>query len=58
LVSLVVYISFVVATLVTFWSSLIEATYLTVRPVSLNAAVRWGTRGAGQASNPSERRQG
>jgi len=54
LVSLVVYISFVVATLVTFWSSLIEATYLTVRPVSLNAA-RWGTRGAGQASNPSEK---
>ena len=38
----------VVATLVSFWSSLIEATYLTVRPVSLNAT-RSGTRGAGQA---------
>jgi len=35
----------VVATLVSFWSSLIEATYLTVRPVSLNAAARSGTRG-------------
>ena len=49
MVSLVVYISLVVATLVSFWSSLVEATYLTVRPVSLNAAARSGTKGAVQA---------
>jgi len=49
LVSLIIYISLAVATLVSFWSSLIEAAYLAVRPVSLNAAARSGTRGAGQA---------
>jgi len=49
LASFVVYISLVVAIFVSFWSSLIEATYLTVRPISLNAAARSGTRGASQA---------
>ncbi len=49
MVSIVVYTSLVVATLVSFRSSLVEVTYLTVKPVSLNAAARSGTRGAGQA---------
>lgn len=49
MVSFIVYISLVVAIFTSFWSSLIEATYLTVRPLSLNAAAKSGTRGASQA---------
>lgn len=44
-----VYLFLVAATFVSFWSSLIEATYLTVRPVSLAAASNSGSTRATKA---------
>lgn len=39
MVPIVVYISLVVAVFVSFWTSLVEATYLTLRPFSLSASI-------------------
>jgi len=49
MVELVVYIALAISTLVSFWSSLIEATYLTLRPLSLNSAVANGSSNAKHA---------
>jgi CBS domain containing-hemolysin-like protein len=43
MVELVVYVALAVSTFVSFWSSLIEATYLTLRPLSLNSSVTNGS---------------
>lgn len=44
-----VYIALVAATVVSFWSSLIEATYLTLRPFSLGPSIGNGSAGAALA---------
>jgi CBS domain containing-hemolysin-like protein len=49
LVPVVVYIALVVAVVVAFWSSLVEATYLTLRPFSLSPAIGTGSTGAAKA---------
>jgi len=49
LVELVVYVALAVAVFVSFWSSLIEATYLTLRPLSLGSEVSAGSARAAQA---------
>ncbi len=46
MVSVVVYISLVVAIFVAFWSSLVEATYLTLRPFSLSTSIGSGSTNA------------
>jgi CBS domain containing-hemolysin-like protein len=43
LVSAVVFISLLVAIFVSFWSSLVEATYLTLRPFSLSSSIGSGS---------------
>jgi len=43
LVSAVVYISLLIAIFVSFWSSLVEATYLTLRPFSLSTSIGSGS---------------
>lgn len=43
MVPLVVYISLIIATFVSFWTSLVEATYLTLRPFSLSASIGDGS---------------
>jgi CBS domain containing-hemolysin-like protein len=49
LVSVVVYTALVVAVVVAFWSSLVEATYLTLRPFSLSSSIGTGSTGAAKA---------
>ncbi len=49
MVSLVVYVSLVAAIFVAFWSSLVEATYLTLRPFSLSTSIGSGSRRASTA---------
>ncbi len=41
-----VYISLLVSTLAAFWSSIVEATYLTLRPFSLSTSIGSGSAGA------------
>jgi CBS domain containing-hemolysin-like protein len=43
MVELVVYVALGIATFVSFWSSLVEATYLTLRPLSLNSSISDGS---------------
>ncbi len=49
MVPLVVYIALVASVLVAFWSSLVEATYLTLRPFSLSASIGAGSSKANKA---------
>ena len=49
MVPTVVYISFVVAVFVAFWSSLVEATFLTLRPFSLSTSIGSGSVSASAA---------
>jgi len=49
MVSAVVYISLVIAVFVAFWSSLVEATYLTLRPFSLSSSIGNGSTSAATA---------
>ena len=49
MVAPVVYAALVVAVFVSFWSSLMEATFLTLRPLSLNSSVTNGSANARQA---------
>ena len=49
MVSPVVYISLVIAVCVSFWSSLVEATYLTLRPFSLSSSIGGGSSRAAAA---------
>ncbi len=49
MVSPVVYLSLLTATLVAFWSSLVEATYLTLRPFSLSSSIKDGSSRAAKA---------
>src|SRR5271157_2955528 len=49
MVSLLVVASLIVAAFVAFWSSLIEATYLTLRPYSLSSAISDGSSRASKA---------
>jgi len=49
LVPAVVYIALVVAVVVAFWSSLVEATYLTLRPFSLSPSIGTGSTSAAKA---------
>ncbi len=49
MVSLVVYIALFGAIFVSFWSSLVEATYLTLRPFSLNSSINGGSTRAAKA---------
>jgi len=49
LVSVIVYIALVAAVFVSFWSSLVEATYLTLRPFSLGSSISAGSPGAATA---------
>lgn len=43
MVSAIVYVSLTVAVFVSFWSSLVEATYLTLRPFSLSSSIGNGS---------------
>jgi len=43
MVSTIVYVSLIIAIFVSFWSSLVEATYLTLRPFSLGSSIRNGS---------------
>ena len=49
MVSVGVYISLVVAIVTSFWSSLVEATYLTLRPFSLSSSIGDGSTRASTA---------
>ena len=49
MVPVVVYIALVVAVIVAFWSSLVEATYLTLRPFSLSSSIGTGPTRAAKA---------
>jgi CBS domain containing-hemolysin-like protein len=49
LVSIVVYVSLAASVLVAFWSSLVEATYLTLRPFSLSSSIGSGSAKAATA---------
>jgi magnesium and cobalt exporter, CNNM family len=49
LVAAVVYISLAIAIFVSFWSSLVEATYLTLRPFSLSSSIGDGSSRAAMA---------
>lgn len=49
MVPAVVYVSLIVATFVSFWSSLVEATYLTLRPFSLSSSIKDGSTRAATA---------
>jgi CBS domain containing-hemolysin-like protein len=48
-VSIVVLVALVAAVFVAFWSSLIEATYLTLRPFSLSSSIKDGSNKAAKA---------
>lgn len=45
----IVYISLAVAIFIAFWSSLVEATYLTLRPFSLSSSIGGGSKSASTA---------
>jgi magnesium and cobalt exporter, CNNM family len=47
--SIAVYIALLVAVFVSFWSSLVEATYLTLRPLSLSSSISDGSAHASKA---------
>ena len=47
--SAVVYVSLVAAVIVAFWSSMVEATYLTLRPFSLSSSIKSGSGRAAKA---------
>lgn len=47
--SVVVYVSLVASVIVAFWSSLVEATYLTLRPFSLSSSINSESGGAAKA---------
>jgi CBS domain containing-hemolysin-like protein len=49
LTSIVVYIALIAAAAVAFWSSLVEATYLTLRPFSLSSSIGGGSAHASKA---------
>ena len=49
MVSVIVYIALAAAVFVSFWSSLVEATYLTLRPFSLGSSISAGSPGAATA---------
>jgi CBS domain containing-hemolysin-like protein len=49
MVVLVVYVALLAAIFVSFWSSLVEATYLTLRPFSLGASINGGEAHAAKA---------
>ncbi len=49
MVSVIVYVALAVAVFVSFWSSLVEATYLTLRPFSLSASIGSGSARAATA---------
>jgi CBS domain containing-hemolysin-like protein len=49
LVPVIVYVSLVAATFVSFWTSLVEATYLTLRPLSLSSSMEEGSSRAATA---------
>lgn len=49
MVPLVVYVALVASVVVAFWSSLVEATYLTLRPFSLNPSIGAGSTKANKA---------
>ncbi len=49
MVSVVVYIALLATVLVAFWSSLVEATYLTLRPFSLSSSIASGSTNAATA---------
>ncbi len=49
MVSSVVYVSLIVAVFVAFWSSIVEATYLTLRPFSLSSSIGSGSPNAAAA---------
>lgn len=49
MVSLVVYAALLVSITVAFWSSLVEATYLTLRPFSLSSSIDGGSSSASKA---------
>ncbi len=49
MVSVVVYIALLGAIFVSFWSSLVEATYLTLRPFSLSSSINGGSTRATKA---------
>src|SRR5579863_3426349 len=49
MVSTVVYLVLAIATVVSFWSSLVEATYLTLRPLSLSSSIGDGSSRAAMA---------
>lgn len=49
MVPLIVYLGLAAAIIVSFWSSLVEATYLTLRPVSLSASIGSGSARAATA---------
>ena len=49
MVAPLVYAAFTVSVFISFWSSLVEATFLTLRPLSLNSAVADGSASAKQA---------
>ena len=49
MVSAVVYVALMAAVLISFWSSLVEATYLTLRPFSLSSSIGSGSSRASTA---------
>ena len=49
MVSVVVYVSLIAAVFVSFWSSIVEATYLTLRPFSLSSSIGSGSANAAKA---------
>ncbi len=49
MINAVVYVALLVAVFIAFWSSLIEATYLTLRPFSLSSSIEAGSTRAAKA---------
>ncbi len=49
MVSAVVYVSLIISVFVAFWSSIVEATYLTLRPFSLSSSIGNGSPNAASA---------
>jgi len=49
MVSIAVYVVLVASTFVSFWSSLVEATFLTLRPLSLSSSINGGSSHASKA---------
>jgi len=49
MVSIAIYIVLIAAIFISFWSSLVEATYLTLRPLSLSSSINGGSAHASKA---------